>query len=182
MNAGDAIRKNLEFWHWYPRMLCEGLSEEQLHWQPPGHPNHIMYILWHAYRSEDDLVHRLLVGKASVFQREGWAGRLHVEATGRSPFGNGMDREQIAALRLPLDAVLNYAEAVRSAIQEYADGLTVAQSQEMVPLPFFANVYPMLREATRMEVLTFFCVGHTAEHLGEVQYVKGLMGMQGAPL
>lgn len=182
MSAGDAIRKNLEFWHWYPRMLCEGLSEEQLHWQPPGHPNHIMYILWHAYRSEDDLIHGLLMGKPGVFQRDGWASRLPVEATGRSAFGNGMDRDQIAALRLPLEEVLAYADAVRASIRDYADGLTEAQGREVVPLPFFRNVYPMLGEATRLEVLMFFCVGHTAEHLGEVQYVKGLMGLQGAPL
>lgn len=182
MSVGDAIRKNLEFWHWYPRMLCEGLTADQLHWQPEGHPNHIMYILWHAYRSEDDIIHSLLVGRPGVFRREGWESRLPVEFTGMSPFGNGLNRQQIAAIRLPLDAVLDYAEAVRASIQEYADGLTPEQGAEIVKLPFFRNTYPMLGEATRAEVLTFFCVGHTAEHLGEVQYVKGLMGLQGAPL
>jgi hypothetical protein len=35
---------------------------------------------------------------------------------------------------------------------------------------------------TKAEVLTFFCIGHTAEHLGEVQYIKGLLGLTGAPL
>ena len=29
MSIGDGIRKNLHFWHWYPRMLTEGLSEDQ---------------------------------------------------------------------------------------------------------------------------------------------------------
>ena len=50
-----------------------------------------------------------------------------------------------------------------------------------MPLPFFANVYP-LESASRAEVLSFFCIGHTAEHLGEVQYIKGLLGLTGAPL
>jgi hypothetical protein len=40
----------------------------------------------------------------------------------------------------------------------------------------------MLDAASREEILTFFSVGHTAEHLGEVQYIKGLLGMRGAPL
>ncbi|NJD63697.1 MAG: DinB family protein [Chloroflexi bacterium] len=182
MSVGDTIRKNLEFWHWYPRMLCDGLTDDQLHWQPEGHPNHIMYTLWHAYRSEDDLIHSLLIGRPGVFARDEWAARLPVEATGRSPFGNGLDRQGIAAVRLSLDAVLDYAEAVRASIQEYADGLTPEEGAETVKLPFFEAVYPMLGEATRAEVLTFFCVGHTAEHLGEVQYIKGLMGLQGAPL
>jgi len=30
--------------------------------------------------------------------------------------------------------------------------------------------------------VTFFAIGHTSEHLGEVQMLKGLQGMQGAPL
>ena len=40
----------------------------------------------------------------------------------------------------------------------------------------------MLDEMSRAEVLNFFCIGHTAEHLGEVQYIKGLLGKIGAPL
>ena len=44
MSVGDYLRKNLHFWHWYPRLLCEGLTEEQLHWQPETNPNHIVCI------------------------------------------------------------------------------------------------------------------------------------------
>jgi hypothetical protein len=51
-----------------------------------------------------------------------------------------------------------------------------------VPLPFFAPVYPMLDSMSKAEVLAFFCIGHTAEHLGEVQYIKGLLGLTGAPM
>jgi len=182
MSVGDSIRKNLDFWHWYPRLLCEGLTEDQLHWQPEGHPNHITYILWHTYRSEDDIIHGLLMGKPSVFHRDAWASRLPVPFTGDTAFGNGLNRQQIAAIRLPLEAILEYAGAVRASIQEYADSLTQEQGAETVQLPFFKPVYPMLGQASRAEVLTFFCVGHTAEHLGEVQYVKGLMGIKGAPL
>lgn len=45
MSVGDSIRKNLHFWHSYPRLLCEGLTEEQLHWQPDTHPDHIKGLL-----------------------------------------------------------------------------------------------------------------------------------------
>lgn len=182
MSAGDALRKNLEFWHWYPRLLCKGLTEEQLHWQPENHPNHMMFAMWHAYRSEDEIIHGLLMQKPSVFGREGWAARLPVAEPGTPPFGTGLNREQIAAVRLRLNDVLDYAEAVRSSVQAYADGLSVEDSAEQVPLPFFAPVYPMLDRMSRAEVLSFFCIGHTAEHLGEVQYIKGLLGLTGAPL
>ena len=182
MSVGDALRKNLEFWHWYPQLLCKGLTDEQLHWQPEEHPNHIMFAMWHAYRSEDEIIHGLLMQKPSVFVSGGWAQRLPVAEPGDPPFGTGLQRDQIAAICLRLDDLMDYAAAVCAAIQSYADALSQEEGAQQVPLPFFEPVYPMLDSMSRSEVLTFFCVGHTAEHLGEVQYIKGLMGLKGAPL
>ena len=182
MTPGDVLRKNLDFWHWYPRLLCEGLTDEQLYWQPEQNNNHIMFAIWHAYRSEDDIIHGLLMQKPGVFANNGWAERLPVAQPGEPPFGTGLNREQIAAVRVDLDTLLEYADAVRVSIQAYADSLTPEQANEEIPLPFFADVYPMMDKASRIEVLNFFCIGHVAEHLGEVQYIKGLLGLTGAPL
>ena len=176
------IRKNLDFWHWYPRLICEGLSEEQLHWQPDTNPNHITFAIWHAYRSEDELIHMLLMQKPSVFTRDGWAQRLPVAEPGNPPFGTGLSREQIAQVHLPIETLYEYADAVGAAVKAYAEGMSDEDGEQMIPLPFFTDVYPMLDSASRAEVLTFFSIGHTAEHLGEVQYIKGLLGLTGAPL
>ena len=142
----------------------------------------MMFAMWHAYRSEDDIIHGLLMQKPGVFSRESWAERLPVAQPGKPPFGTGLNREQITAVRLRLDDLLGYAEAARASIQAYADGLSEEQGAEEVPLPFFVPVYPMLDRMSRAEILSFFCIGHTAEHLGEVQYIKGLLGLTGAPL
>jgi hypothetical protein len=182
MNVGDGLRKNLEFWHWLPRLLCEGLTEEQLHWQPEGNPNHITFALWHAYRSEDEIIHMLLGRGPSLFRREDWGERLPVAETGDTRFGNGLNREQIASIRLPLDAVMDYAEAVGRAVQEHAGGMSLEEGAQMVPTPFFTHTYPMLDQMSKAEIISFFSIGHVAEHLGEVQYIKGLMGLQGAPM
>jgi hypothetical protein len=182
MSVGDSLRKNLGFWHWYPQLLLEGLTEDQLHWQPDANPNHIMFATWHAYRSEDEIIHNLLIKQPSVFTRGGWAARLPVAEPGTPPFGTGLTREQIARVRLPLPDLLEYATAAGDAIQAYADTLSDEEGAEEVALPFFTPVYPMIDRVSKAEVLTFFCIGHTAEHLGEVQYIKGLLGLQGAPL
>ncbi len=182
VNVGDLFRRQLHFWHWYPRLLTEDLTEDQLHWQPETNPNHITFAIWHAYRSEDEIIHNLLIKQPSVFMRGGWAPRLPVAEPGNPPFGTGLSREQIARVRLPLDELLAYAEAVGEAMQEYADSLSDEDAAVEVPLPFFTPVYPMIDRLTRAEVLSFFCLGHTAEHLGEVQYIKGLLGLKGAPL
>ena len=182
MHIGDTLRKNLEFWHWYPRLLCQGLTEEQLHWQPENHPNNITFTLWHAYRCEDEVIHAVVAQQPSVFARDGWAKRLPVAETGDTAFGNGLDRQQIAAIRLDFEALMVYTESIGLAVQAYADSLSEADAAQQIPLPTLAETYPMLDSMSRLEMLTFFSVGHPAEHLGEVQYIKGLMGLQGAPL
>jgi hypothetical protein len=141
----------------------------------------MMFAMWHAYRSEDEIIHGVLMQRPSVFVTQGWADRLPVAQPGKPPFGTGLNRDQIAAVRLNLDTLLEYAEAVRVSIQDYADALSDGDGAQEVPLPFFEPVYPMLDRMSRAEVLSFICIGHTAEHLGEVQYIKGLLGLTGAP-
>jgi len=182
MSVGDSLRKNLHFWHWYPQLLTEGMNEDQLHWQPEWNANHITFAIWHAYRSEDEIIHGILMNKPSVFARDGWHQKLSVEEPGNPPFGTGLNREQIARVRLPMPDLLDYAVSVGEAMQAYADTLDERDGGIEIPLPFLTPVYPMLDTMTRAEVLNFFCIGHTAEHLGEVQYIKGLLGLTGAPL
>lgn len=182
MDAAGMLAKNLEFWHWYPELLVRDLTPEQLRWQPAGHDTSIIFALWHSYRAADELVHGLVAQRPSVFARGGWAQRLPVAETGYSPFGNGLSREQIAGLTLDIGEVLAYAGAVGESIGGYAESLTPEQAAEEVKLPFFTGVYPNVDVMSRMETIAFFAIGHTSEHLGEVQLLKGLMGMKGAPL
>lgn len=182
MAISIALKKNLEFWKWYPELLVQGLTPEQLAWQPEGHDTSILFAIWHAYRAEDDLIHGLVMQRPSVFASQGWAERLPVAQTGATPFGNGLSREQIGALRLDIDALLAYARAVGASEIAYLDSITDDEASVEVKLPFFTGVYPNVDVMSKMEALAFFAIGHTSEHLGEVQFVKGLMGMKGAPL
>jgi len=182
MPAPASLDKNLQFWHWYPELLVQGLSDDQLRWQPPDHDSSIIFALWHAYRSEDDILHNLVFKRPSVFASQGWAQRLPVVEAGVTGFGNGLKRDQIGRIRLDIGEVLAYAKAVGERIGGYTASMTPDEAAEDVPLPFFASVYPMLDSMTKAEVVPFFAIGHVSEHLGEVQFLKGLMGMKGAPL
>ena len=182
MAVGSALRKNLVFWHWYPDLLVQDLSPEQLRWQPDGHDTSILFALWHTYRAADELCHGLVLGRPSVFADGGWSARLPVAQTGASPFGNGLTREQIGRLDLDIGELSAYAKAVGASIADGLAGLSDAQASEEISLPFFTGVYPNVDRVTRLEAITFFAIGHTAEHLGEVQFLKGLMGLKGAPL
>lgn len=181
MRPIDSLRQNLTFWHDMFRILCRDLTPEQLHWQPENHDSTIMFALWHAIRAEDELVHGLIARRPSVFATGGWAERLPVAKTGITPFGTGLDREGVAAIRLDPGALLDYTAAVKDAVIAYVESLTDEQASEPIPLPFFKEPYGF-DSLSRIEALAFFCVGHTAEHLGEVQMLRGLMGLKGALL
>ncbi|HEY8172362.1 MAG TPA: DinB family protein [Dehalococcoidia bacterium] len=182
MPASAYMSKNIEFWHWYPELLVKGLTAEQMRWQPDGHDTSITFAIWHAYRSCDDLVHGLVMQGPSVFVSESWAERLPIAETGVTAFGNGLNREQIGRLDFDIDTLLAYARAVGASIGKYTASLTDDAAAEEIKLPFFTGVYPNVDVMTRAETIAFFAIGHVSEHLGEVQFVKGLLGMQGAPL
>ena len=182
MASSVALRKNIEFWHWYPELLVRDLTPEQMRWQPEHHDTSITFALWHTYRAADELVHGMVMQRPSVFASQGWDARLPVAETGATPFGNAMTREQIGGLHLDVDALLAYAKAVGASIGAYVDEMSDEEAAAEVRLPFFSQVYPGFDVLSKAETITFFAIGHTSEHLGEVQMVRGLMGLKGAPL
>ena|GEM_PF-3567639 len=182
MAANVALAKNLAFWHWYPELLVRDLTPEQLSWQPDGHDTSIIFALWHTYRAADDLIHGMVMRRPSVFTSQGWADRLPVSETGVTPFGNGLTREQIGRIRLDAGAMCAYAKAVGDSTIAYLGSLTDEEAAEEVQLPFFKDVYRGVDVLSRVEAIAFFAIGHTSEHLGEVQFIRGLLGLKGAPL
>lgn len=177
-----ALIRNVTFWFAYPELLLPGLANDQLRWQPEGSDNSITFATWHAYRAADDLCHGLVLGQPSVFMRGGWESRLPVKETGRSPFGNGLTRAQIGQLDLDPGALIDYAKAVGESINGWLSGASADELGREVVLPFFATVYPGYDKMSVAEAIMFFAIGHVSEHLGEVQLIKGMLGLQGAPL
>ena len=182
MATHTALEKNVRFWHWFPELLVEGLTPKQLRWQPDGHDTSIIFALWHAYRAGDELVSGMVIGQPSVFTSQGWAARLPVDKTGATPFGNGLTRDGIAAIDLDVRQVVDYAKAVGESQLAYLERVSDADAAAEVKLPFFTGVYQGVDVLTKIEAIAFFSIGHVSEHLGEVQMLKGMMGLKGAPL
>ena len=178
----NALTKNVELWHWYPELLVRDLTPEQLRWQPERHDSTVIFALWHAYRACDELIHGLVMRRPTVFASQGWATRLPVEQTGATPFGNGLSRADIAAIDLSTDDLLAYARAVGASVVAYVNAITDDEAAEEVALPFFSEAYPGYDRLSRIETIGVFAIGHVCEHLGEVQMLRGLMGLKGAPL
>ena len=173
------MRTNVRFWHWYAHLITEGLTDEHLRWQPADHANNIAFTLFHPFRSEDGVVARQ-AGRPTVYESGGWSKRLPlpdgVESVG------ALNRAQIAALAFRRDDLLDYVDVMRDSLLAYLDDLGEEQATEEIELPGFQRSYPGFGRMSRLDLLAFMAIGHVCEHLGEVQYIKGLMGLRGAPM
>jgi hypothetical protein len=182
MAANTSLAKNITFWHWYPELLVQGLTPAQLRWQPEGHDTSILFATWHTYRAADELISGMVMQRPSVFAAQAWSDRLPVEKLGVTPFGNGASREQIGRIDIDINHVVAYAKAVGEHVNGYLASISDEEAASEVALPFFTGTYPGVDRMSRIETVAFFAIGHTSEHLGEVQFLKGLMGLKGAPL
>jgi len=180
MHLRDVLDTNISFVHWFAEFLVKDLTVEQLHWQPSAGSHHIAFALWHTIRTEDDFIHGFLQQKPTVWIEGGWAERLGLPSSAQ---GTGWTAEQVAEMRIvDVGGFLEYMRAVDAAVLEYVRSLDDAKANEKIALPFFEGAYPMLKEMSRGELLAFLCIGHNTEHLGEIQYLRGLQGLKGAPL
>ncbi|MBI4234638.1 MAG: DinB family protein [Chloroflexi bacterium] len=148
----------------------QGLTPEQLRWQPGPEANSIGFLLFHAFRVEDLYFHRWIQPVGEIWVRGGWQGRYKLSERFEvkpEENGNSWNGEQVAAfIPPPLGEFLAYAAAVRESALKIVKGLDLARLGE-TPNPNRPNITiaNMLQNA----------VAHEAEHRGTVDYLVGLM-------
>lgn len=143
--------------------LVDGLSTDQLLWQPDPGANHLAWLLWHIGRGEDSQMAAL--GKRSQVYASGWAARF------RLPYGNGatgygQTAEQVRAFRLDDPALLTgYYRAVHQATASILGTLTPESLDDLVDDPFHVTV----------GVRLVSIVNDATQHLGQAAYLHGLV-------
>lgn len=144
-----------------------GLTAEQLHAVPSGHPkaNTIAWGLWHYTRTEDNLVRPVFQDRRpSVWQEGGYA-----ETLGLPPLtqGTGMTTEEAHALRITdVDLFREYMLRVW------------ASTEELFTNQFFDKTIT-LKGRGDMPVgraLGQLCVAHGLMHFGEMELARTLVG------
>ena len=147
------------------------LSAEQLAWRPAPKAHSIGFTFWHIARADDNVFADLTGAAALEWQRGGYAARWGHPERGA---GTGWEDERAASLPMPpKDELVGYARTVFESLDA-----------AIAPLDPDAMVRPVARSRfmgtdTTVGEIVLVCMTHENRHLGELEYIKGLLGLRG---
>lgn len=148
----------------------QGLTPEQLHAVPAGHPkaNTIAWNIWHYVRTEDNVVQFVLQNKKpTVWLEGGYPDKLGLPPVAQ---GTGMTTEEAQGLRIKdIPIFTGYMKKVWASTDDYLKRLTPAELDRVVSLKFVGDM-PVAR------VLAFVGVTHGFTHFGEIDLARTLVG------
>lgn len=163
METKEFIRIELESLQRNLAPILDGLAPAEVAWQPSETCNSIGLTLFHTFRTEDFFVQELMRSLPQVWVKDKWYVRFNLPEEER---GRHYKAEQVKAFVAP-DLVLlrGYNTAVRAETLEYL--------KDLKPEDFHRKITTPRSETT---VAGFFSniVIHTAQHTGEVSYLRGL--------
>jgi hypothetical protein len=170
MSTVSFIRSGLKRMHNDYDQSIADLSEEQMQWTANEKGLPVSFILWHYVRTEDNIINFVLQGKPTVWLEGGWNERFGLHKAAQ---GTGMSHEDARALTIaPKEAWLEYQRAVWAATDAFMATLTDETLAEMTA------VKP-LGEMPKESAIGMMCLTHGFTHLGEIQHLRGLMGLKG---
>lgn len=175
MSNAAFLREQLRGAHEFLDETMEGVSDEQLHWAPPGTANPIGATYAHVVLGEDLMVNSLVRGIAPLFYTT-WAGNFGLSEP--PPLPNQGDWNLWARkVRVDLPALRAYAQGIFENTDEYLASLDEAELAREIDLSIFEMGAKPLSWFLGSVVLS-----HVSTHCGEVACLKGLQGQPGYAL
>ena len=151
------------------------LTEEQVRARPGGTLPSIAFQVWHSARWADHDNAAYYGGDREIWFADGFAerwGLIGLEASD-SETGTGLADEQAASLALPgKQELLSYASAAFVAMESSVAKLAATQLTVAAEPP----------ESTggTIQALLFTHLSHVNRHLGMIEAIKGLQGLNGS--
>jgi hypothetical protein len=147
----------------------DGLSPEQLHRIPAGHPraNHIAWGIWHYVRTEDNVVRYILQNRRPiVWQEGGYADKLGLPPVAQ---GTGMSTAEAQALRIKdVGLFREYMQKVWASTDEFLARVDPAALDATVTIKPLGDM-PGIRALAQV------CVSHGFTHAGEIELARTLV-------
>src|SRR5438876_11361060 len=148
----------------------DGLTTDQLHTVPGGHPkaNTIAWGLWHYARTEDNVVRFVLQNRRpTVWAEGGYAERLGLPPVAQ---GTGMSTAEAQAFRLKdIPLFKDYMQKVWASTEEFVSKVDAADLEMVITVKPLGDM-PKIRARGQT------CLCHGMTHVGEVELGRTLVG------
>jgi len=166
MEVKDFALRTLDDAHAAMMQALDGLSDEEVLWQPQSGANHIAFILWHMFRIEDWFFQYMFQRVPQVWQAEKWHQKLGLPDDPRVT-GWGYTADQVDSFpRVPLRDLLDYVTAVR--------GKTVDFIQSADAATFDREVKSRVLGEATVGLMLAHLVAEVCQHAGHICFLRGL--------
>ena len=147
------------------KQAIDGLTDEQLYYQPAEASNSIGWLVWHLSRFKDIATSRV-AAEAELWVSDGWAGRFGLPEDCN---GKGDTPEQVAAFRADRELLLGYVDAVHNAALRRVREATEEQLTRVSQSPVAGRP---ARPAWQSLVIN---ASDYTEHTGQIAYLRGML-------
>jgi Protein of unknown function (DUF664) len=165
MTVGDLLEDAFGRIRGVVRNTVDGLTGEQLAFQPGGTGNSIAWLIWHLTRIQDDHVAGV-AGTGQAWIADGWAERFGLPYP-PGDTGYGHRPGQVSACRVPAELLIGYHDAVYRRTARYVAGLTGADLERVVDEAWDPPV--------TLGVRLVSVVSDDLQHAGQAAYLRGLV-------
>jgi len=143
------------------------LGAQRLAWRPAPRANDIGSMIWHSARAWDGYLF-YLDGAEELFTSQDWAKRFQMRREPNESWIEVFTEDQVAFVRARPKLFLEYVDAIHTRTKNILSTATPEQLAGLVQIPWWPDEKP------KAFVLAHV-IRHSYEHLGEAQYLKGLM-------
>ena len=169
MNAQEAVRQQLGFWHGVAGQVLGDCGDALNARVGDAKIGSLAAIYAHVVFGEDGIVNGMFQGKPLLFQEQGFDKKTGVAHPG-GPFQN---EDWANSVKMDLASFQEYAAAVFAQTDAYLAGLSDAEMDRKIPGP--------VGETTVGWMVVNILATHFPQHLGEIAALKGVHGLKGLP-
>lgn len=177
MNTVAILRERVQTAHQMLEATMADVQPEHLHWLPPGRANPLGASYAHALLEEDILVHGLLMHQPPLIATT-WEGRagLSEPMPDFAPEQWATYPQWTRRVRVDLDALRQYAQAVHAATDAYLATLDDADLSRTIDLSAIG-----MGQVSQAWYIGTGIAAHCDMMCGEISCLKGLQGAKGYP-
>lgn len=147
----------------------KGLSKDQVNWLPEGKTVSIGFNAWHIMRTQDNITNFVFKKATPIWMEKGFVEKLGLPKVEQ---GTGMSLDDARALTVGDPALLrDYGRLVQKDALEYLKTVDLASLEEV-------QMIRPLGEMPRWRVFRQVVMTHGFMHLGEINGIKGQLGLQ----